>query len=349
MLLNSLSLQNFRSYTTSSFEFSPQTNLFIGPNGSGKTNILEAIYMLTGAPSFRAPKMSYLINWSSNYTIISTQTDNGQTFEIKIKTDQASRKIFKSFHIDGVIKTRKAFLGQIKAVIFQPDDIRLITGSPSRRRQYVDLFLSSLDWQYRSNLYQYQKALRQRNQLLQLISLHKAKTEQLFYWDNSLIKSGIFIQQSRNTLFTNLNHFFQNHPNSDINPISIIYKPIPISQTLLAQRLNQDTVTGQTSLGPHRDDYFFKNSNLKSDSDLSALGSRGQQRIAIFSLKIGEINYIESRFAQKPILLLDDIFSELDPNHQQSLSNLCYNYQAFITTSQHKDKHFLPNAKIYNL
>jgi len=349
VLLNSLSLQNFRSYTTSSFDFSPQTNLFIGPNGSGKTNILEAIYMLTGAPSFRAPKMVYLINWSSNYTIISGITENNQTLEIKIKTDQTSKKVYKSFYIDGVIKTRKVFLGQIKAVIFQPDDIRLITGSPSRRRQYIDLFLSSLDWQYRSNLYQYQKALRQRNQLLQLISLHKAKTEQLFYWDNSLIKSGIFIQQSRNSLFASLNHFFQNHSNPDINPISITYKPIPISQALLAQRLNQDTVTGQTSLGPHRDDYFFKNSKLKSDSDLSALGSRGQQRIAIFGLKIGEINYIESKFGQKPILLLDDIFSELDPKHQQSLSNLCYNYQAFITTSQHKDKHFLPNAKICNL
>lgn len=348
MLLNSLHLQNFRSYIDQTFDFNPQTNLFIGPNGSGKTNILEAIFLLTGASSFRAKKLFHLINWNSDFSIIKASLDN-LDLELQFKNNPNSSQTARNFLINGVKKTRKEFLGQFKAVIFHPEDIRLIAGSPSRRRDFIDSFLASLDWQYRSSLYQYQKAIRQRNQLLFLISQSKAKPEQLYFWDNTLVKHANLIHRQRSDFFIFLNQFFQSHSNSDINQLQINYRPILITNQSLLNCQKQDIYKNQTSLGPHRDDFSILNLSLNSHQDLSNWGSRGQQRIAIFAIKIGQIAYIEHKFSQKPLLLLDDIFSELDPNHQKAISKLCYTYQSFITTAEPKDSSFLPSAKIFNL
>lgn len=348
MYLKGLSLVNFRSHLKADYGFDPGVNLFIGPNGSGKTNILEAIYTLTGAPSFRGQKLTNLVNWADNYTLIIGGLDDGRSFEVRIKNNQTGH-ITKSFHIQGVVRTRKHFFGQLRAVVFQPDDIRLVTGSPSRRRQYLDNFLSSIDWQYRSNLYQYQKALKQRNQLLSAISQRIAKVEQLYFWDKSLVKAADFVHKYRQSYIDFLNSFFQNHPNEDISNLTISYIPCFISESILAQRLKIDISIGKTTTGIHRDDLIFTNKLLKSNHSLNDFGSRGQQRIAIFATKLGEIMYIKTQYQQYPILLLDDIFSELDSAHQQSLSELCYNHQTFVTTSQDKDKLLLPGAKIYNL
>ena len=348
MYLKSLSLVNFRSHQKADFNFGPNVNLFIGPNGSGKTNILEAIYTLTGAPSFRGQKLANLVNWTNNYVLIIGSLDDNQPFEVRIKNNQTGH-IIKNFYIQGVTKNRKQFFGQLRAVVFQPDDIRLITGSPSRRRQYLDTFLSSIDWQYRSNLYQYQKALKQRNQLLFAISQNKATVEQLYFWDKSLVKAADFIHKYRQSYIDFLNSFFQNHPNIDISNLAINYIPCLISESILGQRLKTDIGIGKTTTGIHRDDLIFTNKLLKSNQSLNDFGSRGQQRIAIFATKLGEITYIATKYQQLPLLLLDDIFSELDPIHQQSLSELCYNHQTFVTTSQDKDKSLLPGAKIYNL
>ncbi len=348
MYLSSLSLVNFRSHLKADYDFDPNVNLFIGPNGSGKTNILEAIYSLTGAPSFQGQKLANLVSWVSDYAIVTGTTSDGQSLEVRIKHNQTGH-ISKSFHIQGVTKTRKQFFGQLRAVVFQPDDIRLITGSPSRRRQYLDYFLSSIDWQYRSNLYQYQKALNQRNQLLSAISQHIAKPEQLYFWDKSLVKAADFIHKYRQSYIDFLNSYFQNHTNTDISTLEIKYIPCLTSESILNQRLTTDISTGQTSTGVHRDDLIFTNKSLKSNQSLSDFGSRGQQRIAIFAVKLGEISYIISKFSYPPLLLLDDIFSELDPVHQQSLSQLCYNHQSFISSSQDKDKSLLPSAKTFNL
>lgn len=348
MYLKDLSLINFRSHQTGSFQFNPTVNLFIGPNGSGKTNILEAIYTLTGAPSFQSLKLANLISWQNEYSIVSGHTSDNQSREVKIISNQTGR-ITKDFFIQDVQKTKKNFFGQLRAVVFQPDDIRLITGSPSRRRQYLDSFLSSIDWQYKSNLNQYQKALRQRNQLLFSISQGIASSEQLFFWDKSLSKSSDFISRYRASYINFLNDFFCNHSNSNISPLSIKYLPSLTSEAILNQKYKIDLSCRQTTTGIHRDELVFLNQSLKQNQSLSDFGSRGQQRIAIFAIKLGEISYIVSKYSQAPLLLLDDIFSELDPIHQQSLSALCYNYQSFITTSQPKDKDFLPDAKIYNL
>jgi len=346
--LNSLILQNFRSYRQKNFNFNSSTNLIIGPNGSGKTNILEAIHLLTGSSSFRAKRNIHLINWDSDYSIITGKLDN-LSLELQYKINPNSPQVSRNFLIDGVNKTRKVFLGNLKAVIFHPEDIRLIAGSPSRRRDFIDSFLSSLDWQYRVSIYQYYKALKQRNQLLFLISQSKAKLEQLFYWDNTLIKHGDVIHKYRSDFLIFTNRFFASHPDVNINQLQISYTPILLTVDRLKRHQSQDIAKNQTSLGPHRDDYSVLNQSLNSHNDLSSWGSRGQQRIAVLAIKLAQIKYIEEKFSQKPLLLLDDIFSELDPNHQQAISKLCYTYQSFITTSQDIDKSLLPSAKIFNL
>lgn len=348
MILKSLTLQNFRSYTQKTFDFDPSANLIIGPNGSGKTNILEAIFLLTGSSSFRAKRIAHLINWNSDFSIITGKLDN-LSLELQYKINPNSSQISRNFLVDGVNKTRKVFLGNLKAVIFHPEDIRLIAGSPSRRRDFIDSFLSSLDWQYRVNLYQYQKALKQRNQLLFLISQSKAKLEQLYYWNNALIKHAALIHKYRSDFFIFTNRFFVSHQNPDINQLQISYTPILLTADRLKHCQNQDIAKNQTSLGPHRDDYSVQNQSLNSHNDLSSWGSRGQHRIAVLAIKLAQIHHIEQKYSQKPLLLLDDIFSELDPDHQQAISKLCYTYQSFITTSQAGDRQLLPSAKIFNL
>ncbi len=352
MYLQKILLQNFRSYQQKLIEFDPHVNLIMGPNGSGKTNILEAIYLLTSGKSFRTSSLSNLPRWDQSFTSVKAKIARPDETEIEVQLikDPNCRNLKRRFLIDKVQKTRKAFLGQLKTVVFDPEDVRLINGSPSRRREFIDRILYPVDWRYSQSLAQFNKALKHRNELLDLIFQQKASQTELFYWDQSLIKNSEIIHKFRSDFFRSANLFFRQHPNSEISQLSIKYLPSTITAEKLQQDFQNDLRRGYTQHGVHRDDYLFESSIFDTtQKDLSLWGSRGQQRLAVLALKLAEINYVEEISSDQPILLLDDIFSELDSEHQQLVIDICRRYQSFLTSSDDSAQKILPHALLINL
>ena len=356
MYLSKLLLQNFRSYQNQLFEFDPKLNLILGPNGSGKTNILEAVFFLSSGKSFRSSSQSKLINWSSYFSsvrakLIDNQKDTTE-IEVRISKDPklSTGSISRKFLIEKVIKTRKKYLGIIKNVVFQPEDIRLITGSPTRRRDFLDEIFFQTEWRYSSALSQYNRGLKHRNELLDQIKQNLASPNDLFYWDQVLIKNSKIIHDFRIAFVKSVNTFFSNHNDLQINTISINYRPSILNEDKLKNNYQIDLNRGYTQIGPHRDDFSLDNSIFgASDKNLAFWGSRGQQRLAVLALRLAQINFLEETYHDKPILLLDDIFSELDLEHQQLVVKVCQKYQTIFTSSEPDSINILGNAKIIQL
>ena len=344
MYLSKLHLQYFRSYNQQQFEFGPKINLVVGHNGTGKTNILEAIYFLSSGKSFRSSSLSQLINWNSTFTSVQGHLDD-HILEAQLIKDVVKMSLGRQFKVDQVIKTRPKYSGTLKSVIFEPEDIRLVTGSPSRRRDYLDSVFSSTEWRYAGALSQFHRALKHRNELLDQIRDGKNQKSELFYWDQSLIKNSEIIHGFRQEFIKSVNRFFQNHPFPEINTIFLTYHPSVLTPEKLEANYFHDLNSGFTQAGIHRDDFYFNNSIFSTeDKNLAFWGSRGQQRLSVLALRLAQINYLEETYRQKPILLLDDIFSELDPEHRQLVVDICQSYQTIFTSAEDNISHFLPSS-----
>lgn len=355
MYLSKVLLQNFRSYNQHLFEFDQGLNIIVGPNGCGKTNILESIFLLASGKSFRSSSQSQMINWESYFTSVRAKVLNkGEENEIEIKLikdpQAISGTVCRKFYIQKVEKPRKKYLGILKTVIFHPEDIRLITGSPTRRREFLDHIFSQVEWRYSSALSQYNKALKHRNELLDLIKINKAAKSELFYWDQSLIKNSEIINHFRSSFIKSVNSFFKMHEDLQIRTIFLNYRPSLINQEKLDRNYQLDLARGCTQSGIHRDDFSFDNSIFPSkDKNLAFWGSRGQQRLAVLALRLAQINYLEETYGDTPILLLDDIFSELDPEHRDLVTKTCRHYQTIFTSSEPDIINLLPKARIISV
>jgi DNA replication and repair protein RecF len=349
MEIAQLILENFRSYDKSNFTFSPKVNLIIGPNGSGKTNILEAIFFLASGKSFRSSALSQLITWGKNYTSVRSVLDKSR-LEVQLIKDPSKISLSRKFLIDSVVKTRSKYLGSLKVVIFEPDDIRLVTGSPNRRRDYLDSVFGTTEWRYTQSLSQYHRALKHRNELLDQIRLGKSQKSELFYWDQSLIKNATLIHDYRLKFIKSVNQFLESHDDPEIRTVSLNYHPSILTQEKLDRNYPLDLNFGYTQAGIHRDDFSFDNSIFSTpDKNLAFWGSRGQQRLAVLAIRLGQINYLEETYNQKPVLLLDDIFSELDPEHRQLVVNTCRKYQTIFTSAEGDTVSILSEAHIIHL
>lgn len=354
MYLSKILLQNFRSYDQKIFEFDSKLNLIIGPNGSGKTNILEAIFFLASGKSFRSSSQSKLINWDTNFTSVRAKlvNDKEETSEIEVKLikDVQKNSISRKFLIQKSEKTRKKYIGILKTVIFHPEDIRLITGSPTRRREFLDHIFSQTEWRYTSALSQYNKALKHRNELLDQVRLNISQPSELFYWDQVLVKNANIVHDFRTKFIRSANLFFENNSDPQINVISINYRPSILTEEKLKKNYQFDLRKGYTQAGVHRDDFSLNNSTFFApDKNLAFWGSRGQQRLAVLALRLAQINYLEQTYSDKPILLLDDIFSELDPEHQLLVVKVCQHYQTIFTAAEPDSVNILKEAKIIKL
>jgi DNA replication and repair protein RecF len=238
----------------------------------------------------------------------------------------------------------------MRCVLFDPDDIRLISGSPARRRDFLDTIFSTNEWLYAQALSQYNKALKHRNELLDQIRLGKAAKSELFYWDQSLFKNSEVIYKYRQKFISSVNEFWSKHENEEIRNLSIRYFPSIVPALRSEEEIKTEIALGYTKRGSHRDDFMIESQLFNSeDKNIAFWGSRGQQRLAVLALRLGQINYFSLSYKEKPILLLDDIFSELDDSHRKIVVEICDKYQVIFTTAEEEVIKYLPTAQIQKI
>lgn len=334
MILKNLSLQNFRSYKRQDFKFTDNTTLVVGNNGVGKTNLLEAIFLLATGSSFRADKDEQMVLYGQEFGRVTGHLGGGRmdSSELTVLLTKPKR-----FLVNGVAKRKMDFIGNLRCVLFRPEDIDLILGSPSTRRDYLDFVLEQVDRDYRRSSLSYKKGLRQRNKLLERIREGQGERNQLLFWDKLLIKNGGVITAKREGYLDFVNQKLQ------VRNLKLVYDPSRISPARLEQYADNEVGAGKTLVGPHRDEFkFIYQRSGKLEKDLSLYGSRGEQRMAVLGVKLAELEFMDQSIsgeADRPVLLLDDIFSELDHEHRETVLTLLEKQQTIITTT---DEHLLP-------
>ncbi len=339
--IQSLHVKHIRSHREYSIEFSPEVTIITGANGSGKTSLLEAVYISLQGTSFRGSDGD-LLQKDSPWWKIDVVLNDQQTRTIKY--DPAKTPSRKQFVIDS--KTTARIPAKLKhpVVLFDPDDLRLLHGSPTRRRQFIDRFISQLNPLYGPALRKYERAMKQRNNLLKSAYI---SDDQLFAWNIALAEHGAYIIEQRiafiEQINQNLSGLYQSIAGTH-DEVSIHYSHTfvgDIKQKLLNElhaHAERDRYLGNTSVGPHRHDVIFQ---INTSPALST-ASRGEARTIVLALKFLEVDIIERLTGKQPIILLDDVFSELDASRQKLLTSQLKGHQIIITSAtSHAGKHLV--------
>lgn len=379
-MLKQLKLTNFRNYADRAFEFNQHT-VFIGENGIGKTNILEAISYLALGRSFRTRQDKDVILWGESVTRL--VGESGQTqLEIAVAIEP---KLIKQIKVNGTARRAIELLGHLTVVLFLPESLSLVDGPPQLRRQFLDLLLIQRDRRYAYHLLQLQKVLRQRNRLLKRLEAGDASLDQLEFWDESLIEHGSYLLAERvkalavlNTTLAQHYQTMSQHPGKlylqyrtaavsesggeqqhYLNPADC---PVKVSDwaEILGQSLKKyqlrEIAAGSSLYGPQRDNFIF----YLNDRPLSTFGSRGEYRSAVLALKAAEADFLLNKNSLDStvesvisplVFLLDDVYSELDERRRGQLAQLIGTHQAVITTTDlsHLEAGLLKSAKVENL
>lgn len=341
MILDTILLQNFRSYDLASFSFDKNRTLIVGPNTAGKSNLIEAISFLSLGTSARVEKDIQVISFSQEVARVKgklIEDDIEDILEVILAKRLDVSSPAKKYLVNGVAKRRADFSRFLPSVLFSPEDVDIVIDGPSLRRGFLDEVLSQSDREYALSLSTYQKTLRQRNALLERAQEigKRVLIKQFEYWDNLLILNGQFINEKRQDFI-----LFVNKAKHEIFPLQLVYDESVISEPRLVQYEQVEIASGNTLVGPHRDDFridMFQESD-KGMQDVRAFGSRGQQRLAIFQLRLLQIQYLQKYLGKAPLLLLDDIFSELDEGNINKILTLIGEQQTILTTTH---KEFVP-------
>ena len=330
--IKQLKLKNYRNYDLLDLEFDSSTNIFYGDNAQGKTNILESIYLCGTTKSHRGTKDRDLIKFGEEESHIETIIEkNGVPFKIDIHLKKDSPK---GIAINKMpIRRASELFGIINIVFFSPEDLNIIKNGPAERRRFIDLELAQLDKVYLNDLSNYNRIVNQRNKLLKDAFNKQELLETLDVWDIQLAHYGNKIIQRRNLFINQLNEIVgkvHEHLTGGKEILYISYEPsngkMDLEQAIKRNR-ERDIRMKSTSVGPHRDDICFMNGDL----DIRKFGSQGQQRTAALSLKLSEIELVKKVTKDTPILLLDDVLSELDKHRQNYLLNSIHDVQTLIT------------------
>ena len=340
-MIKSIKLLGFRNFKKGDFEFSPKITAIVGPNASGKTNIIESIFLLSTGRSFKARVEEEMVNYEKDLARVNGSLSGEAVLEavvtrgfIDIGAQRPEKVVRKKLLVNGVPKRLVDFSGNLKTVLFGPWDMDLVTESPSLRRKFLDTVISQVDREYRRSILSYEKGVRQRNKLLLRIREEGVSRSQLVFWNQLLIKNGDYITKKREEFIEFINKL---HGLNSQN-FRLEYDRSVISEGRLEQYREEEVAAATTLVGPHRDDFVFKLENR----DLAAYGSRGEQRMGVLWLKMAELAFIEEKTGEKPTLLLDDIFSELDHEHRSVVMGLTKNQQTIVTTA---DPHFIGNLE----
>lgn len=346
MILKDVILENYRNYLNLEIELDNNINLFLGENAQGKTNFIEAVHYLATGRTFRSNKDQEIINWEKNYFRIKgklIKKNLNREFLLDIYYDRQGNKKVK---INGVkYKKISDLFGYLQVVIFSPDDLNIIKGSPAERRKYIDLEICQLISTYYNTLNTYNKVLQQRNNLLKEIRDNNQKRDILEVWDEQLVKYGSIIIKNRIEFLSKVVPLARRNQDEITNGkeklditynSSIISTPTVEIRTIeknfidkIKQNKHKEIKKAITLFGPHRDDIIF----YIEGKDLKTFGSQGQQRTAILSLKIAELNLFYYNNEEYPLLLLDDVMSELDDYRREFLMKVIRNnnIQTLIT------------------
>ncbi len=359
MRLLTLTLEHFRNYTAQTVDFSPDPiHLFVGENGSGKTNLLESIGLLSLTKSCRDKDEQDMVQWTHPFYRVRAdlQSDAGERLCMEIVSELAPRKR-KAYFLNDVRTPVGGVPGRFPTVIFLPEDMTLFSGPPSERRRWLDQFLCQLSSVYFQDLSEYHKVLQQRNALLKRIKAGEEELSMLAVWDGELAVRAARITLARLELISALNLTF----GAEVRRLGETWRAPVLHyerrtsaqtesaleqeyRTLLTQHQERDVILETTSIGPHREDWQV----VCDERELSTFASRGQERTAILALLMLQVSYLELRRGEKPVILLDDAFSELDDTHQRALLGACREHQVIMTAVRvppgevHAELHTLP-------
>jgi DNA replication and repair protein RecF len=316
-MIQDIRLQHFRSYSDESFEFSPAVNIIVGPNASGKTNLLEAILVACRGTSYRARDID-MISFNEGWSRLDARTED-MLRTVKIIAEPA---LHKTYELDGKAYGRLTQAHMLPAVLFEPNHLTLLSGAPEQRRAYLDDILEQTTPGYATLRRNYRRTLAQRNALLKK-SPHLA-VGQMFAWNIRLSEQAGKIARARNELAvkleSRLGDLYQNLSHATTSVSLDYHSPLPVADYeshlvhQLETRLELDIVRGFTSVGPHREDLLV----TFDDHPASETASRGEARTLVLALKILELEVLKEARGQTPILLLDDVFSELDGTRRRA-------------------------------
>lgn len=355
MHITSLKLQNFRSYKSLEVSFG-EKNIVVGENTTGKTNLLEAIYLMSVGKSFRSKEQN-MLKWGEDFFRIEGDVVNGYPQKIEyVYEKNVGKQGRKTVKINGTKKPASALLGGFSSVFFTPDEVDMFFNFPSLRRRYLNILLSKRNRDYTKELVRYARVLDQRNAQLKAIAKGRGKESDLELWDGKLAEHGAMIVAERSELIKEVNETlganYKKVAQGD-KDLAVKYEPsidLPSSlldpkktgnhknhtdeiwaaflEKLLRSR-KRDVLSGTTNFGPHRDDIRL----FLSDRDITTFGSRGEHRSAVVALKLSEIDIIKSTKEKIPVLLMDDVFSELDARRRESLVRAFEGQQTIVTTT----------------
>ncbi len=338
MIIESLELKNYRNYDELHMQFSPGTNILYGNNAQGKTNVLEAVYVCSTTKSHRGSKDRELIRFQeeeSHIKMTVLKNDVPYRIDMHLKKSRA-----KGVAINGIpIRKASELFGIVNVVFFSPEDLNLIKNGPAERRKFIDLELCQLNKLYVHSLVSYNRVLMQRNKLLKELFFHPEYEETLDVWDMQLVQYGQDVIRCRREFIEQLNeiiHEIHLKLSGGKEHLRIIYDPNTSAENMemdLKRSRQQDMKQKTTLTGPHRDDIGF----FMGDIDIRKFGSQGQQRTAALSLKLSEIELVKKIVKDYPILLLDDVLSELDGERQNHLLSAIQHIQTMITCTGLED------------
>lgn len=360
MYLSNIKLKNFRNYDELDLVLGKNINILMGDNAQGKTSLLEAVYVLSRGKSYKGNVLD-LIYWDRDFGFVEGTINKSNIKEdIRIHIDKSSKV---TISLNGKRVNKRSVLNQkIHVVIFSPEDLKMIKEGPDFRRKFIDNSLQIIKPSYGTLLKNYNKVLFQRNNLLKSIKLGTSNSNTLGIWDEQLVRLGINIIISRvnflkkvNSITKKIHYSLTNGQeemklfylsniiknNEDLENVESVYK------NLLEENVKEDIQKGYSSIGPHLDDIRVS----VNDYDVKVYGSQGQQRTAALSLKLSEIDLIRSEINENPIILLDDVMSELDSKRQEKVIEYFQSSQVLITCTEISFENYLQNVdkKIYTI
>ncbi len=340
MHITQLSVQNFRNLENMKMTLNPNVNIIYGDNAQGKSNILESIYVCATGRSHRTHNEKELIQFGMSeghiqMTVSNDSEDMHNRIDVHLKRD--AKKGMAVNHVP--IKKIGDLFGICHLVLFSPEDLNLIVAGPTERRKFLDMELCQLSNVYYYNLKQYYKILRQRNNLLKTLKTEQRNKDTIFVWDEQLVQYGLNLIRVRDEFVDKIN-IAASHIHKEVTggkeKLTIVYKKSVHEKDFyskLKKNTERDIFLGSTSTGPHKDDLSF----FINDIDVRSFGSQGQKRTAALATKLAEIELIKEEKSVTPILLLDDVLSELDESRQNFLIDTIQTMQTIITCTGIED------------